>query len=74
MRLQHEQLEQFVLDLPEGRCLGPQDDNAQSDNRGEFTHNIADWHGGIIRDLFQGNGFPVLDDERAWAGTRYKEF
>lgn len=65
VRLQHEQLEQFVLDLTKRRCLRSQDDNAQRDDRGEFPDNIADRNRRIIGDLFQGYGFPVLDDEGA---------
>jgi len=62
MRLQYEQLEQLVLDLPEGRSLGPQDHDSQRDHRGQFTHNIADRHRWVVRYLLQGNGLPVFDD------------
>jgi len=34
MRLQDQQLEQLVLDLPKGRRLGPQDHDPQRDHRG----------------------------------------
>jgi len=61
MRLQHQQLEQLVLDLPERRCLGAQNHDPQRDHGSQFTHNIADGHRWIVRYLLQGYGFPMFD-------------
>lgn len=61
MRLQHQELEQLVLDLAKGRCLGSEDHNPQGDHRGQLAHYVADWDCWVIGDLLQGNGLPVFD-------------